>query len=31
MSFSKPGYLIPRKSVAGHEGDWVKIIRPTNS
>ncbi len=28
MSFSNPGYHIPRRSVAGHEGDWVKIFDP---
>ncbi|WP_026567014.1 multicopper oxidase domain-containing protein [Bacillus sp. UNC41MFS5] len=28
MSFSKPGYHIPRRSVAGHEADWVKSFDP---
>ena len=28
MSLSNPGYHIPRKSVAGHEGAWVKIFDP---
>ena len=28
MSFSNPGYRIPRKSVAGHEGEWVKTFDP---
>jgi FtsP/CotA-like multicopper oxidase with cupredoxin domain len=28
MSFSKPGFLIPRRSVAGHEGEWVKSFDP---
>lgn len=28
MSFEKPGFLIPRKSVVGHEGEWVKSFNP---
>jgi hypothetical protein len=28
MSFSKPGHLIKRRSVAGHEADWVKSFSP---
>ncbi len=28
MTFSKPGYLIPRRSVVGHEGEWVKSFDP---
>ena len=28
MSFSNPGYRIPRRSVAGHEGEWVKTFDP---
>jgi FtsP/CotA-like multicopper oxidase with cupredoxin domain len=28
MSFSKPGYKIPRRSVEGHEGTWVKSFNP---
>jgi FtsP/CotA-like multicopper oxidase with cupredoxin domain len=28
MSFSSPGNRIPRRSVAGHEGTWVKIFNP---
>ena len=28
MTFSKPGYLIPRKSVVGHEAEWVKSFDP---
>ena len=28
MSFSNPGYHIPRRSVAGHEGEWVKTFDP---
>ena len=28
MSFSNPGHRIPRRSVAGHEGEWVKTFDP---
>lgn len=28
MSYSKPGHLIPRRSVAGNEGSWVKSFSP---
>jgi hypothetical protein len=28
MSFSTPGYLIPRRSIKGHEGEWVKSFDP---
>ena len=28
MSFTNPGYRIPRRSVAGHEGEWVKSFDP---
>ena len=28
MTFAKPGYLIPRRSVVGHEGEWVKSFDP---
>ncbi|WP_409272431.1 multicopper oxidase domain-containing protein [Neobacillus sp. SCS-31] len=28
MSFSKPGFLIPRRSVEGHEAEWVKSFDP---
>ena len=28
MSFSNPGHRIPRKSVAGYEGEWVKTFDP---
>jgi hypothetical protein len=28
MSFTNPGHKIPRRSVAGHEGEWVKSFDP---
>jgi FtsP/CotA-like multicopper oxidase with cupredoxin domain len=28
MSYTKPGYRIERRSVAGHEGEWVKSFNP---
>ena len=28
MSFSNPGHRIPRRSVAGYEGEWVKTFDP---
>jgi hypothetical protein len=28
MSFSNPGYRIPRRSIDGHEGEWVKVFNP---
>lgn len=28
MSFTKPGFLIPRRSVVGHEASWVKAFNP---
>jgi FtsP/CotA-like multicopper oxidase with cupredoxin domain len=28
MSLSKPGYRISRRSIKGHEGDWVKSFDP---
>lgn len=28
MSFAQPAYMIPRRSVAGHEGEWVKSFDP---
>ena len=28
MTFSKPGFLIPRGSLVGHEADWVKSFNP---
>ena len=28
MTFSNPGYHIPRRSIAGHEGEWVKTFNP---
>jgi hypothetical protein len=28
MSFAEPRYLIPRRSIAGHEGEWVKTFDP---
>ena len=28
MTFSNPGYHIPRRSVVGHEGEWVKTFDP---
>ena len=28
MTFTKPRYQIPRRSVAGHEGEWVKSFDP---
>ena len=31
MSFTNPGYRIPRRSVAGHEGEWVKTFDPPSA
>ena len=28
MSFTNPSYRIPRRSIAGHEGEWVKSFDP---
>lgn len=28
MSATNPAYTIPRQSIAGHEGDWVKMFDP---
>lgn len=28
MSFAQPGFHIPRRSIAGHEGEWVKSFDP---
>ncbi|MBI5507879.1 MAG: multicopper oxidase domain-containing protein [Deltaproteobacteria bacterium] len=28
MSFSNPGFRIPRQSIVGHEGEWVKMWDP---
>ena len=31
MTFSNPGYHIPRRSIAGHEGEWVKTFDPPST
>ncbi|MEH7493704.1 multicopper oxidase domain-containing protein [Neobacillus niacini] len=28
MTYSKPGFLIPRRSIEGQEGEWVKTFDP---